>query len=522
MTKRVLIVHPDKDMILVIEELLDEIRESEGYDLSWSHAKTQRDAEHKAGPGKPLELIVTSLEIPEDNKPSAGAGEQHRRGLKLIRDLLHANPGMAAILITGQADNEVVAFTQSERVGLVQEGAGFKDQLEAEIARHLGSHKPETPRRVDLEISLSTDQGCSCRFHKGGRTLFEGPLDVDRARLRHLVEDSRDVRVDNHRWEKDLRLVGEALADELFQPTPANLAFRDKFHELKGNVGIENIRVRFAVQDTLHPIAVEALKRRHEDEDSWMLQTAVYRGQRPHTDGRGLEPRGLFQDEQTRDQPINFLIIEADVPNKVIVSAKDLDLKLNALPNLKKEVTAVGTLLSDLKKEGRPMVGKVRMIKKETVPAGSSFQKHVEDVLQEGAWHIVHYAGHTYYDFQHQVGYLFFPGSDGGLEPVRIDLFAHFLSKADTRFVFLSSCEGAQQDFIYHLAKERIPAIMGFLWNVGDAKAGEYAESFYRHLLGGKERSLEYACLEAKKEMHAKYEENPIWASPVLVMQVGV
>ena len=63
---------------------------------------------------------------------------------------------------------------------------------------------------------------------------------------------------------------------------------------------------------------------------------------------------------------------------------------------------------------------------------------------------------------------------------------------------------------------------MGFLWNVSDPKAREFAESFYDKLLAGKERSLEYACLAAKQEMHAKYENNPIWASPVLVMQVGV
>lgn len=57
---------------------------------------------------------------------------------------------------------------------------------------------------------------------------------------------------------------------------------------------------------------------------------------------------------------------------------------------------------------------------------------------------------------------------------------------------------------------------------MNDPKAKEYAESFYKHLFGEKERSLEYACLEAKKEMFAKYKNSPIWASGVLVMRVGV
>ena len=85
-----------------------------------------------------------------------------------------------------------------------------------------------------------------------------------------------------------------------------------------GQVGIENIRVRFKVEDTLHPIAVEALKRREVDQEAWMLRTAVYRCQAPQPRGRC----GLFQDEQTRERPINFLFIQADVPYQVIVRSK--------------------------------------------------------------------------------------------------------------------------------------------------------------------------------------------------------
>jgi CHAT domain-containing protein len=202
----------------------------------------------------------------------------------------------------------------------------------------------------------------------------------------------------------------------------------------------------------------------------------------------------------------------------VIVSSKDLNLKLGPLRSAKEEVTAVEEFLSNLKKQGGP-IGNVRLINRETVPAGGSFKQLVEDVLNKGAWHVLHYAGHTYYDFQSRAGYLFYPRGDG-LEPIRVKELAWSLRKADTRFAFLNCCEGGQHDFIYHLAQEGVPAIMGFLWNVNDPSAKEYAKSFYRHLFGEKERSLEYACLEAKKEMQAK--DNPIWASAVLVMQVAI
>ena len=159
------------------------------------------------------------------------------------------------------------------------------------------------------------------------------------------------------------------------------------------------------------------------------------------------------------------------------------------------------------------------------VPANGSLKALVQETLQKaGNWHVVHYAGHTHYDAQNQMGYVFFPcaGEINNIEPVRIAQFALWLEMADTRFVFLSSCKSAGQDFIYQLAKGRVPAIMGFLWEVGDAPAREYATSFYQCLLEGQQDLLEYACLAAKKQVHANYPASPIWASPVLVMQVSV
>jgi hypothetical protein len=551
MKKHVLIAHPDKDMRRAIEDILDDVLGRKGHTLWSSGATSLREAERKADPSEPLNLVVSSLEIPEDDQPLEGAGEQHRHGLELVRSLRGARPGMAAIIITGHVDDEVFDSLRKEDVGLVREGAAFKDQLHAEITRYLSPHEPEERRRIDLEIALSPDEGSLWWFNEGGMDLGRGPLLVNRARLRDLVIDSRDIRIggdsrlrNGHRgedlqrleeapWERDLRNVGEALADELFQTAPANLKFRDKFHELKGQVGIENIRVRFRVEDTLHPIAVEALKRREEDQEAWMLKTAVYRCQAPHTaDRREISRRGLFKDEQTRERPVNFLIIQADVPHEAIVRSDDLNLKLDVLPNVEEEVRAVQARLSSLRTQGEP-IGEVCLIKRglkenlilrngveEKASEDRSFKQLVEDVLREGAWHVLHYAGHTHYDFQEQVGYLFFPCGDG-LESEKVDYFAWCLEKADTRFVFLSSCKGGQQDFIYHLSKVGVPAIMGFLWNVYDPNAKAYADAFYKHLFSKKERSLEYACLEAKKEMRARYVRNPIWASAVLVMQVG-
>src|SRR5215471_18054111 len=153
MDKRVLIVHPNSDMILTIIGLLNEIK-SQGYRLSEKWAKTAMEAEQSFPAAEPVDLVITAVEIPEGTKPSAGAGEQCRRGLELVRRFRALSPGMATILVfAGQLDNDLFAFTQSEGCcGLVMEGKGFQENLTSEIIKHVGRHKPKAPSRVNLEI----------------------------------------------------------------------------------------------------------------------------------------------------------------------------------------------------------------------------------------------------------------------------------------------------------------------------------------------------------------------------------
>ena len=211
MKKRILIVHSDKEMSRAIEDILDEVLRSKGHHRLSSSARSLREAENQVAPNERLDLVVSSLEIPGDDKPLACAGEQQRLGLELVRRLRDAIPGTAAIITTGHVDDVVFDSLQRENVGLVREGADFKDQLQSEISRYLSPNDPAEPRRIDLRIALSADDGCLWRFHEGGRDLGEGPLEIDRTRLRDLVDDSReiDTRIGNHYKQKDLRNVGE-------------------------------------------------------------------------------------------------------------------------------------------------------------------------------------------------------------------------------------------------------------------------------------------------------------------------
>ena len=111
---------------------------------------------------------------------------------------------------------------------------------------------------------------------------------------------------------------------------------------------------------------------------------------------------------------------------------------------------------------------------------------------------------------------MFFPGKNYA-EPLNIEDFSQLLRLAQVRFVYLSSCQSSEDDFVFQLANRGIPAILGFRWEIDDDKAKEYALRFYKYLI--KHLSLEQAFLEARAYIHHKYEDNRIWASPLLILQ---
>src|SRR5262245_26529170 len=232
MDKRILIVHPNSDMILAIINLLHEIR-SQGYRLSEKCAKTAMEAEQSFHAAEPVDLLITGVEIPEGTKASEGPGEQCRRGLELVRRFRALSPRMATILVfAGQVDNDLYAFTQSEgRCRLVVEGQGFQEHLTNAIIKYVRPHQPEAPRRVYLEINLFTKPGYSYyQFQPEGQPPRKlHPLKVKTSVLKELVAESLGVHIDNPAWKKELKQLGEHLADTLFESTPGNNEF---FEEL--------------------------------------------------------------------------------------------------------------------------------------------------------------------------------------------------------------------------------------------------------------------------------------------------
>ncbi len=517
MRKSILVVHPEAEMILTVMDILKQVASGEYEEPSIQFARHQVGAKCLAEKAQ-YDLVVSALNIPHDETDAQAAGSEGLLGLDLIRTLRSTNPEMPAVIICkGSPDTDVIRFAAEPQVVLLPEEGDIEPDLTQAVSKLLrmpsGDLQAER-KRVDLEINLDPeDGGCTYRFHcEGYPSVPAKVLTVEHKALRSLVDKSKRVDVTKACWEEELREVGEELNRQLFEDTPRSRGFAEDFCRWEGVAdGIQNMRIRFVVREELHPIALEAMRRNRE---YCGLRAPIYRGWVRPGVTPGIVRWALFQDDETRRGPINVLIIAADAEGY----SDDLGKEYEHLPNLDQEVDSLERQLSQHRNEYR--IADIRVIRNEELPDGVSFRQTVESTLKGGTWHVVHFAGHT--DLkeigENDVGYVILPGTKGKpVDAVKIDVFAYWLARS--RFIFLSSCESAEKDFLFHLANEYVPAILGYRWPVADDMALEFAETFYSRLFSGEERSLEYAFLEAIKEMHRSHEDEPIWAAPVLVMQ---
>jgi hypothetical protein len=111
-------------------------------------------------------------------------------------------------------------------------------------------------------------------------------------------------------------------------------------------------------------------------------------------------------------------------------------------------------------------------------------------------------------------GYLILPGEPP--YPLDARFFAHLLGK--TQLLFLSSCRSSEEAFAFEMARNYVPAVLGFRWEVDDSLVPDFVQSFYRNLFRNKSIDLAFvAARKAVRELHGV--KSQIWAAPMLVLQ---
>ncbi len=523
---RVLSVLPDSAQLEWVKDILEAELTNIIFDFTTNEAKALEKLNSRT-----YELIVTSLDIPKDGKDLAWEGL--RRGLGLARWAENHNVNIRTILLAKVGDADLdKALVRLERCELVILKLGWEDLFIKRVRQTLAGEAPPERKRLDVDIRLYLDKRRVEASMKGVGFLCNIEsrlLDIPSKEFLDLTAMSRKVEDEfSGHWQSKLQDLGKELMRYIFEK---NFGFAWDFKEYVTKAGgLGNARIRFVVEKEFHPIVLEAIYGPHEEleKDYWMLHAPIYRTVAEY--GGLWDP--LFHNQETRKGPLNILIIESPTEGEVVIRERGTDIEarritLKPLMNVIEECEFLRNYRSSPEYSGRVKIGKVELIPRSDDP--TPFVDQVREALEPGkqVWHIVHYAGHSYFDRDTNKGYVFFPGGkdekgDSVIKEVDLDLLSVWLRKARPNFVFLSSCHSSEEGFVFALARNQIPAIVGFRWDIEDDAAAEYVRLFYRTLFSGEHELLEYVFLKARQEIHNnnRYRDNPIWAAPVLVMQI--
>lgn len=546
---RILLVYPETQMVMGAE-IRNELEEKLQIPVDWVKNETAAQT-YLNDPQSNYHLIITALHIPSGPKTPLHPGEL--RGLVFLQSRSQENQQTPSILVAPAEDEELSkSLRKLPNSELVLEGGTIFDDLlgysqkllskatyqESAPAKVLPVAGPAVKQEIaNINIKIKLDDRISLPNNvimvkgeyqiKGYRFNYfkEGEIALDFRTLKKLAKKSKELETETGwpEWKKILHFVGETLKKEICDN---NYKFQDYFLEIVKMVkGIENTRIRFNLtfgdkatedeeeqktEEDLHSVVLEALMD-FEEKEFLMLQAPICR-RLDFKSSAFLGEYPLFH-EKDSNAMINCLIIEADTWGYTALKKDGKGVELKRLAHLKEESD---WLEKNLGKMGQVSVGDIRRISEDNLPSNYNFKDYLNEVLKKhGPWHLVHYAGHSLYDDQH-VGYVFFPLKED-FEPIKIEVFCKDLRGARPQFVYLSSCYSSGADFVFQLANHGIPAILGFRWGIDDDKAGECAKIFYQYLF--ETRSLEEAFWKTRRDVHEKYQENKIWAAPLLIYQ---
>jgi DNA-binding response OmpR family regulator len=169
----------------------------------------------------------------------------------------------------------------------------------------------------------------------------------------------------------------------------------------------------------------------------------------------------------------------------------------------------------------------------EDYPAERASYDAVKQRLRDGRFDILHYAGHAFHDADKpEESGLVLPSVAGNPHEVTLlkaRELRSLLSRSSICFAFLSACEcGTAEDGSALLNGEAVgiadamvhagvSSVLGYRWPLPDDLAAEAATTFYKSLAEVGE--IDVALLKTRNTLHDTNSDQPVWLSPVLVMQ---
>ena len=168
-----------------------------------------------------------------------------------------------------------------------------------------------------------------------------------------------------------------------------------------------------------------------------------------------------------------------------------------------------------------------------SIPTSQATYERVRKELKNCRYHLIHYAGHGFYDAKSpEKSCLFFwekENQQGRVKRLPASELQILLGDSELRFAYLSCCLSTttgepgdllDDDFLGiadGIVQAGVPAVLGFRWPVSDNGAKDLALAFYESLAN--QGQIDTALLQARKEIAGRDRDDITWLSPVLIMQ---
>lgn len=146
----------------------------------------------------------------------------------------------------------------------------------------------------------------------------------------------------------------------------------------------------------------------------------------------------------------------------------------------------------------------------------------LQDAMQQGPWHILHYSGHALFDARAGEGSLVMTDASGAAWLLSATQLCRLLSDQQSlRLAVLNACEGAAGDeqspfssTAAALVQRGLPAAVAMQYAISDAAAAAFAEQFYGALAD--RLPVDAAVSEGRKAIDLAAPGGAEWGVPVL------
>jgi WD40 repeat protein len=160
--------------------------------------------------------------------------------------------------------------------------------------------------------------------------------------------------------------------------------------------------------------------------------------------------------------------------------------------------------------------------------AGEATWSHLQQVLQDDIWHVVHFIGHGDFDVRQDTGLLDLVGEDGYVHEVPADQFVTLLGQTRPnpmpRLVVLNSCAGAatgQLDLFAGtaatLVRGGVTAVAAMQFAISDEAAIAFSRGFYSAV--GHGRGVDVAVSSGRAAIMGLHSRTLEWVTPVLYLR---